>query len=122
MSLSKELGRPLSVKEVSDLIGLDQRTVRKYAYELEGVFLAGRWRFFEKKIRRLINASIMQKTQRETLERKNSFQWQNTENEMVRLREERREGISKSSSMGREGKKKTVNKRRNSDPHHIFDD
>ena len=50
-NLQQELGRPLSVDDVAELLALDPRTVRKYAETLGGVRVAGRLRFFENRIR-----------------------------------------------------------------------
>jgi len=48
--LKKQLGQALNTKEVSEYLGLDPKTVRKYYRELGGIRLGRHYRFFEKEI------------------------------------------------------------------------
>jgi len=66
--IADELGKPLTAKDVARILGVDPRTVRKYAVELGGVLIAGRLRFFEKRIRSSIDASTLQSQGHPTLE------------------------------------------------------
>jgi hypothetical protein len=48
--LKNQLGQALNTKQVSEYLGLDPKTVRKYYRELGGVRLGRHYRFFEKEI------------------------------------------------------------------------
>jgi hypothetical protein len=55
--LEKTLGKAIRPKELADYLGLDKRTVIKYASRWGGVEVTpGIWRFFEKRILEVINA------------------------------------------------------------------
>ena len=57
LDLEKTLGRVIKPKELADYLGLDRRTVIKYASRWGGVEVTpGIWRFFEKRILEVINA------------------------------------------------------------------
>ena len=72
-----ENGEPMTPQEVANFLGVDVRTVKKYGGSLGGVRVApGRWRFFENRIRRFIDANGDHTT------------WHN---EVARGREDRRE-------------------------------
>jgi hypothetical protein len=50
-------GRTVNPGELADFLGLDRRTVIKYAHRWGGVEVApGTWRFFEKRIVEVLNA------------------------------------------------------------------
>ena len=56
-SLESMFGRAYSAQELADFLGLDRRTVIKYATTWGGVEVApGTWRFFEKRIMEVLNA------------------------------------------------------------------
>ncbi|MDQ7835784.1 MAG: helix-turn-helix domain-containing protein [Humidesulfovibrio sp.] len=56
--LLNEFGESMTPQEVANLLGVDVRTVKKYGGSLGGVRVApGRWRFFENRIRRFIDAN-----------------------------------------------------------------
>ena len=48
--LNNKLGQALNTKQVSEYLGLDPKTVRKYYRELGGIRLGRHYRFFEKEI------------------------------------------------------------------------
>ena len=48
--LKNQLGQALNTKQVSEYLGLDPKTVRKYYRELGGIRLGRHYRFFEKEI------------------------------------------------------------------------
>jgi len=121
MNLLEELGKPLTVTEIAEILGIDQRTVRKYAYDLEGVWIAGRWRFFENRIRRIINASTMQTTRQTALESQGDNRRPDESNQVVRRRQTRRQGIQESSRLGGGEKEGNPIDSENGDPHKLFD-
>ncbi|MBI5520193.1 MAG: hypothetical protein HY916_09050 [Desulfovibrio sp.] len=47
----------MAAKDVAKVLGLDVRTVKKYHVSLGGVWVAGRLRFFENRIRGFIDAN-----------------------------------------------------------------
>ena len=50
-------GRSLTAKELAKFLGLDTRTVKKYAYRWGGVEVSpGNWRFFENRIKEVLHA------------------------------------------------------------------
>ncbi len=68
-SLKEEYGAIITPKELSEFLGLDQRTVIKYADKWGGIEVSpGKYRFFEKLIRRKINAKFNKEERSKTLE------------------------------------------------------
>ncbi|MBN2140864.1 MAG: hypothetical protein JW718_07640, partial [Desulfovibrionaceae bacterium] len=56
--LLADFGDPMTPQEVAKVLGVDVRTVKKYSELLGGVRVApGRLRFFENRIRRVIDAN-----------------------------------------------------------------
>ncbi|MHC1753140.1 hypothetical protein [Humidesulfovibrio sp.] len=75
--LLNEFGESMTPQKVAIFLGVDVRTVKKYGGSLGGVEVTpGRWRFFENRIRRFIDANGDLTT------------WQN---EVARGREDRQE-------------------------------
>ncbi|WP_457570812.1 helix-turn-helix domain-containing protein, partial [Desulfovulcanus sp.] len=62
--VSKNLGRPLTVVEVAQMLGVSRSWVYSNWRLLGGVKLAGSLRFFEKRIEEVINA-LQEDAQRE---------------------------------------------------------
>ena len=98
--LQAELGPPLSVKDVAEILGVDPRTVRKYAEDLGGVWVAGRLRFFDNYIRSLCDASVMQTRRRTPLARPDQKGRPSGRDQVVRSREKGRAGVQKGSCLG----------------------
>ena len=48
--IEKELGRTLSTKELSEILGADAKTIRKYYQELGGIRIGSHYKFFEKEV------------------------------------------------------------------------
>lgn len=48
--MATELGRTLRSSDIAEYLGLDQKTVRQYYYELGGIRLGRRILFFEKEV------------------------------------------------------------------------
>ena len=55
--LADELGSVLNTKEVAEYLGVDEKTVRRYAPMLGGIRIGKNWKFFE---RRVIDAVLRQ--------------------------------------------------------------
>lgn len=100
-----ELGKKLSIKEVSEFLGIDARTVRKYYHELGGIKLGDRrFIFFEKEI---INAIQRQTKQESPMGRPN--QKGRDEIPKIVLHSQRGSGVGKGEPGGR-----------SADPHGLF--
>jgi len=51
MSLIKsDLGRTLTTKELSEILGADEKTIRKYYQRLGGIRIGRHYKFFEKEV------------------------------------------------------------------------
>ena len=48
--IEKELGRVLSAKELSEILGADAKTIRKYYQRLGGIRIGSHYKFFEKEV------------------------------------------------------------------------
>ena len=48
--IEKELGRVLSAKELSEILGADVKTIRKYYQRLGGIRIGSHYKFFEKEV------------------------------------------------------------------------
>ena len=55
--LADKLGSVLNTKEVAKYLGVDEKTVRRYAPMLGGIRIGKNWKFFE---RRVIDAVLRQ--------------------------------------------------------------
>ena len=49
-SIEEELGRVLSTKELSEILGADEKTIRKYYQRLGGIRIGRHYKFFEKEV------------------------------------------------------------------------
>lgn len=57
IDLETMYGRSINPQELADFLGIDRRTVIKYAHKWGGVEVTpGTWRFFEKRILEVLNA------------------------------------------------------------------
>ena len=48
--IEEELGRVLSTKELSEILGADEKTIRKYYQRLGGIRIGRHYKFFEKEV------------------------------------------------------------------------
>jgi hypothetical protein len=48
--IEQELGRVLSTKELSEILGADAKTIRKYYQRLGGIRIGSHYKFFEKEV------------------------------------------------------------------------
>ena len=127
MTILEELGSPLGTNDVAKILGIDQRTVRKYAKDLGGVVLPnGRLRFFDNRIRSYIDASTMQTKGNIALEGNSEKEREGSQDQVVRTRQSGRAGIQKGPALGGGDEETTGRGRKTgsvaSDPHGIFDD
>ena len=49
-SIEEELGKVLSTKELSEILGADEKTIRKYYQRLGGIRIGSHYKFFEKEV------------------------------------------------------------------------
>jgi len=56
--LHETFGRAMSVADVAKFLDLDPRTVRSHAAELGGIQIAGTYRFFEHRLKEIIDAKL----------------------------------------------------------------
>ena len=67
--LESQFGRSIKPKELADFLGIDRRTVIKYADLWGGVQVSpGRYRFFENRIKEILNAWLDNETREKALE------------------------------------------------------
>jgi len=50
ISIEEELGKVLSTKELSEILGADEKTIRKYYQRLGGIRIGRHYKFFEKEV------------------------------------------------------------------------
>ena len=48
--IEKQLGRVLSAKDLSEILGADEKTIRKYYQRLGGIRIGRHYKFFEKEV------------------------------------------------------------------------
>jgi hypothetical protein len=117
--LEAELGRQLTAKDVALILGLDPRTVRKYAIRLGGVeVIPGRWAFFENRVKEALNACALQTKGRVQVACPSQGQREGGGQPVVRDRTTRRPRIPKGNRMGG-GDQETAGE--NSNRHGLFD-
>jgi len=64
MSLSEELGKPLTPQDLARILGVCTNTIRRYYTRWGGVQIApGKIRFFENRVKEVLNASTAQEVQ-----------------------------------------------------------
>jgi hypothetical protein len=116
--LKEELGEVLTAQEVAEYLRFDVRTIRKYATtELGGVLIAGQLRFFDKRIKEVLNAQSLQAQRKESLARKCHGQRQD-ENKVVSRWQQK--DLQARSEMGRGDAKKNDQRAECFDRHGIF--
>ncbi|MCA1794253.1 MAG: helix-turn-helix domain-containing protein [Desulfobacteraceae bacterium] len=118
-SLKDELGRTLTTKDVAALLGVDPRTVKRYASELGGVRIGPRLiLFFENSLRRLIDANKNEQERQDPVARSREDFRQNSCNQMVWQRPGTKTGRH---SLGSGTKKDSQGKADPADPHGLLD-
>jgi hypothetical protein len=64
----EDLGQPITPKDLADCLGVDPRTVKKYYRRWGGIEVSpGCVRFFENRIKEVLNAEFNAQTRQETL-------------------------------------------------------
>jgi len=110
-------GRSIEPKELAKFLGLDTRTVIKYADKWGGVEVCpGKYRFFDKLVRRKIDAQFNNETRRETLERNHYGQRPKARQTVSGCH---KRILSESGSLGKGNTKRTP---RRTDRHGLLDD
>jgi uncharacterized protein YjcR len=72
-------GRSMKPKELAEFLGIDTRTVIKYADRWGGVEVCpGKYRFFENRIKEVLDAKFNNETRLETMERNRHGQGRKT--------------------------------------------
>jgi len=110
-------GRSMKPKELAEFLGIDTRTVIKYADRWGGVEVCpGKYRFFENRIKEVLDAKFNNETRSETMERNCHGQRRKTGQTVSGCH---KKDISESNSMGKGHAKET---RKNTDRHGLLDD
>lgn len=110
-------GRSMTPTELADFLGIDSRTVIKYADRWGGVEVCpGKYRFFENRIKEVLDAKFNNKTRRETVERKCNGEGRKARQTVLGCH---KKILSKSGSLG---KGNTKEPRKNTDRHGLLDD
>jgi hypothetical protein len=115
--LERELGEPLTVKEVAQLLKLDERTVRKYYADLGGVWVASCLRFFTNEIRRVCDAHKNESKGEAALARRGEAERKDCSVKVVR---QRKKGIPQGCSMGRGNQEVASGRGPAEDPHGLL--
>jgi len=115
---TQDFGNCLTASELAEFLKLDRRTIVKYAYRWGGVEVTpGTWRFFEKRIKEVLNAEPNYETRRASLPSKcDSEKCNQTKNLSGQLTKVKEGSIS----LGRRDKK-TIGKRIFKDKYGVFD-
>lgn len=103
--IEEELGRVLSTKEFSEILGADEKTIRKYYQRLGGIRIGRHYKFFEKEV---INA----------IQTRNEIYRTNKEEQT-----EKRKGVSdeeRSSRLGSQNEAKARKRVEREDKHGLF--
>ena len=103
--IKKELGNVLSVKDLAEILGADEKTIRKYYQELGGIRIGRHYKFFEKEV---INA----------IQTRNKLYWTSKEEQ-----KEERKGVSdeeRSSRLGSQNEAKARKRVEREDKHGLF--
>ena len=112
-----QYGRSVTPKELAKFLGIDTRTVIKYADRWGGVEVCpGKYRFFENRIKEVLDAQFNNETRRETMERNRHGQRREAGQTVSECH---KRNISKSGSLGKGNTKRTP---RDEDRHGLFDD
>ena len=110
-------GRSMTPKELAKFLGIDTRTVIKYADKWGGVEVCpGKYRFFENRIKEVLDAKFNNETRRETMERNRHGQRRKAGQTVFRCH---KKDVSESGSMGKGNTKGT---RKNTDRHGLLVD
>jgi DNA-binding transcriptional regulator YhcF (GntR family) len=104
--MEDELGKKLSVRELAQFLGLNEKTVRKHSQDLGGIRLGRKFIFFERKV---IDAISNEKWEMESPGEK---EWK-TEREDIQNKE-RSTGMGKQTEVVRRRMGRT-------DPHNLLD-
>ena len=68
--LESHYGKSITPNELGKFLGIDPRTVKRYASKWGGVEVSpGKYRFFENRVMEVINAELNNETRKEALER-----------------------------------------------------
>jgi hypothetical protein len=110
-------GRSITPKELAKFLGIDIRTVVKYAYIWGGVEVCpGKYRFFENRIKEVLDAKFNNETRRETMARNRHVQRRKAGQTVSGCH---KKILSESCSLGKGNTKET---RKNTDRHGLLDD
>ena len=115
--LESQYGRSMTPKELAKFLGIDTRTVIKYAYRWGGVEVCpGKYRFFENRIKEVLDAKFNNETRFETMERNRHGQRRKAGQTVSGCHKKIQ---TESGSMGNGNTKGT---RKNTDRHGLLDD
>ena len=98
-------------KELAKYLGLDVRTLRKYADNYHGVaVLPNKFMFFEKELRRIIeNAKFNNKERNKEIQSQCANSWRTRQKEAKAVSRQKQKVLQGSSSVGKTDKKRTEN-------------
>ncbi|WP_321493965.1 hypothetical protein [uncultured Desulfobacter sp.] len=115
-TLEQDYGRVIKPEELATFLGVDRRTVIKYSNRWGGIEVSpGKYRFFEKLIRRKIDAQFNNEKRKEKVAGHSNGQWPKKGQIVSR---QLKGSLSGSSSMGKGGKSEVNNR---TDRHGLLD-